>query len=50
MLFIRGGPSIENIPPTRETLKQHVIATLRASMWNDCLKKQRTYRNPTECD
>ena len=49
MLFTHGGRSIENIPLTPKGLKQHILrAALQASMWNDCLKKQRSYRNPTE--
>ena len=49
MLFTHGGRSIENIPPTPKGLKQHILrAALQASMWNDCLKKQRSYLNPTE--
>ena len=40
MLFTHGGRSIENIPPTRETLKQHILKA--------ALKKQCCYHNPTE--
>ena len=51
MLSTHGERSVENMSTTRKALKQKIIrAALQASIWNDCLKKQRTYRNPTECD
>ena len=49
MLLTHQVRSIGSIPPTLEALKQHILgATMQASMWNDCLKKQRSYPNPTE--
>ena len=49
MLFKHRARLIENIPPISETLKQHILrAVLQVSMWNGCLKKQRSYHNPTE--
>ena len=49
MWFTHGGRSVENILPTREALKQHILATLlQASMWNKYLNKQRSCHNPTE--
>ena len=51
MLFTHGERSAENMSTTRKALKQQIIrAALQASIWNDCLKKQRTYRNPTAYD
>ena len=49
MLFTYGGRLIENILPTGQALKQHILrAEMQASTQNDGLKKQRSCHIPTE--
>ena len=47
-LLFSQGRSIENIPPTAASIKQHVLrAALQGSRWYRCLEKGRTTVDPT---
>ena len=49
ILFSRDNKPIENIPPTKESLLQHVLrAVLQSSKWEQSLCKEYDNRNPCE--
>ena len=48
-LFAHENRTIENIPPTKAALYQHILrSVIQASKWYTCLEKSQDYKDPCE--
>ena len=48
-LFAQENRTIENIPPTKASLYQHILrSVIQASKWYTCLEKSQEYKDPCE--
>ena len=48
-LFAQENRTIENIPPTKAALYQHILrSVIQASKWYTCLEKSQEYKGPCE--
>ena len=49
ILFAQENRTIENIPPTKAALYQHILrSVIQASKWYTCLEKSHEYKDPCE--
>ena len=50
ILFCRDNRSIENIPPTKQPLIQHILrSAIQSSKWCQCLNAEHDSRDPCQC-